>query len=378
MRIWVVGAGPAGCTLARALAEKGAQVTVLERRAQVAGNTYDAPDAAGVLVHRYGPHIFHTADEQAYAFLSRFTEWTPLRHRVLAHVHGQLLPVPFNLRALRMAFAPDEAAAIERSLKAAFGDGARVSILTLRERPEPELQRLADYVYENIFYHYTCKQWDRAPDALDPAAMARVPVLVSEEDGYFQDPWQGMPAQGYTALFARMLDHPGIHVELGVDGCARLSLEGDRLLLDGAPCAEPVVYTGALDELLRYRLGRLPYRTLDFAFETLPVDSYQPVGVVNYTVEERFTRITEFKKLTGQKLDGVTTIAREYPRACAPGDEPYYPIPDAQSAARYAAYRQEADRCPTLRLLGRLAEYRYYNIDAIVARALAMAQTMPL
>ena len=242
MRIWVVGAGPAGCTLARALAEKGAQVTVLERRAQVAGNTYDAPDAAGVLVHRYGPHIFHTADEQAYAFLSRFTEWTPLRHRVLAHVHGQLLPVPFNLRALRMAFASDEAAAIERSLKAAFGDGARVSILTLREQPEPELQQLADYVYENIFYHYTCKQWDRAPDALDPAAMARVPVLVSEDCGYFQDPWQGVPQDGYTALFTRMLDHPRIEVRLGTEAGARLA--NGELTLFAKPCREPVIYTG--------------------------------------------------------------------------------------------------------------------------------------
>ncbi|MDD3213417.1 MAG: UDP-galactopyranose mutase [Eubacteriales bacterium] len=376
MRYWIVGAGPAGCTLARALAERGADVTVWERRAHVAGNTFDEPDDAGVLVHRYGPHIFHTRDREAYDFLSRFTEWYPLEHRVLANVHGKLLPVPFNLTALRMAFDAQKAALLETQLRDTYGYGARISILELRKRQEPALKELADYVYENVFRFYTQKQWGKAPDALDPAAMARVPVLISEEDGYFQDPYQGMPLQGFTALFSRMLDHPRIRVELGVDACKRMALHGDTLTLDGAPFHEPVVYTGALDELLGCRLGRLPYRTLDFAFETLPVDSFQPVGVVNYTVDEAFTRITEFKKLTGQTLPGVTTIAREYPRACGEGDTPYYPIPDQASAERYAAYRLQADRCPNLTLLGRLAEYRYYNIDVIVSRALETSRAL--
>ena len=370
MRYWIIGAGPAGCTLARTLAEGGADVTVWEKRPHIAGNTYDEPDAAGVLLHRYGPHIFHTKDETAYAFLSRFTDWYALRHRVLADVHGTLLPVPFNLRSLRMAFDAPTADRMEKQLVSVFGPGARVSILDLLRREEPELKDLAGYVYENIFRFYTQKQWGVAPAALDPAAMARVPVLVSDDDGYFQDPWQGMPANGYTALFARMLDHPNIHVELNADACARLTLEGNTLLKDGESFREPVIYTGALDELMGYRLGRLPYRTLDFRFETLPTDSYQPVGVVNYTVDRPYTRITEYKKLTGQKLDGVTTITKEYPRACEAPDIPYSPIPDAESAARYAAYRQKADVCKNLTLLGRLAEYQYYNIDTIVAHAL--------
>jgi len=379
MRYWVIGAGPAGCTAARVLAERGdaEDVVVLERRAHVAGNTYDEMDAAGVLVHRYGPHIFHTRDRAAYDFLSRFTGWYPLRHQVLASVRGKLLPVPFNLTSLRMAFPAPTAARMEQRLREVYGYGARVSILELRGRTEPELMELAEYVYENIFRFYTQKQWGAAPDALDPAAMARVPVLVSEENGYFQDPWQGMPADGYTALFTRMLDHPRIRVELEADACARFTPDGDTLLLDGAPCREPVIYTGALDELLGYRLGRLDYRTLDFSFETLPVDGFQPAGVVNYTVDQAYTRITEFKKLTGQKLDGVTTVAREYPRACEAGDTPYYPIPNAEGAARYAAYRREADRLKTLTLLGRLAEYRYYNIDTIVSRALQTGQALP-
>ncbi|MCE5343047.1 MAG: UDP-galactopyranose mutase [Eubacteriales bacterium] len=371
MRYWVVGAGPAGCTVARELAEStDAEVTVLERRPHVAGNTYDAPDAAGVMTHRYGPHIFHTYDQEAYAFLSRFTAWYPLRHRVLANVHGKLLPVPFNLVSLRMAFGNLKAARMERALRDAFGDGTRVAILDLREREEPELRELAAYVYENIFRTYTLKQWGLAPDALDPAAMARVPVVVGEDCGYFQDPYQGVPADGYTALFTRLLDHPRIHVELNVDARERFRLEGETLTLDDEPCREPVIYTGALDELMGFRLGQLPYRTLDFTFETHPTDGYQPVGVVNYTVDEAFTRITEFKKLTGQKLPGVTTIAKEYSRACGAQDTPFYPIPDEKSAARYAAYRREADRCPNLILLGRLAEYRYYNIDTIVSHAL--------
>ena len=324
MRYWVVGAGPAGCAVARALAERGdAQVTVLEKRQQIAGNTFDEQDEAGVWVHRYGPHIFHTADERVYRFASRFTEWYPLRHRVLADVHGQMLPVPFNLLSLRMAFEGEQAQRMEQRLTEAFGYGARVSILELKKREASELRALAAYVYENVFRYYTQKQLDAAPDALDPAAMARVPVLVSEDCGYFQDPWQGMPAKGYSALFAEMLNHPAITVRLGVDACEHLQPGEGTLLLDGKPCGEPVIYTGALDALFGYKLGRLPYRTLDFAFETLPVDSYQPVGVVNYTVDQPYTRITEFKKLTGQTLAGVTTIAREYPRACEPGDEPY-------------------------------------------------------
>ncbi len=377
MRYWIVGAGPAGCALARVLAESGnADVTVLESRAQVAGNAYDEPDAAGVLVHRYGPHIFHTKDAAAYAFLSRFTDWYPLEHKVLASVHGQLVPVPFNLLSLRMTYAAPRAAEMEKSLTEAFGAGARVSILDLLARTEPELNELAQYVYENVFRFYTLKQWGVAPDALDPAAMARVPVIVGEDCRYFQDPYQGMPADGYTALFERMLDHPRIHVELNRNACERFTLEGSELRLDGDLCREPVIYTGALDELMGYRLGRLPYRTLDFQFETLPVDSYQPVGVVNYTVDEPYTRITEFKKLTGQQLRGVTTIAREYPRACREGDIPYYPIPERESGERYAAYRAQADKCKNLTLLGRLAEYKYYNMDTIIGRALETGRAL--
>ncbi len=377
MRYLIIGAGPAGCTAARALAETdGAEVTVLERRTHIAGNTYDAPDEAGVLVHRYGPHIFHTQQQAAYDFLSRFTTWYPLKHKVLANVHGKLLPVPFNLVSLRAAFDPQKAQLLEMCLHETFGEGARVSILELQARQEPELTELADYVYTNVFQYYTQKQWGMSPGELDPAAMARVPILVSEDCGYFQDPWQGMPADGYTAMFTRMLDHPRIHVELGVDACTRLRLESNTLLLDGKKYDGPVLYTGALDELMGYSQGLLPYRTLDFSFQTLPVDEYQPAPVVNYTVDQAFTRITEFKKLTGQKLPGVTTIAREYPRTCEAYDIPYYPIPNEQSAARYAAYRAKADRCKSLTLLGRLAEYRYYNIDTIVTRALEAAKAL--
>ena len=374
MRVWVVGAGPAGCAVARRLAETtDARITVLERRQHIAGNTYDCKNDAGILVHRYGPHIFHTKDPAAYEFLSRFTTWYPLEHRVLASVHGQLIPVPFNLLSLRQSFDAATAARMEKHLLQTYGEGARVSILELRTQQDDDLRALADYVYENVFRFYTQKQWDAAPDALDPAAMSRVPVLVSEDCRYFQDPYQGMPADGYTALFARMLDHPHIEVQTGVDACARLKLTEAGLTLDGQACSEPVFFTGALDELLEDRLGRLPYRTLDFAWETLLQDSYQPTPVVNYTVDQDFTRITEFKKLTGQTLPGATTIAREYSRACTAGDIPYYPIPNEASAARYAAYRQIADGCGNLHLLGRLAEYRYYNIDGIISRALAMA-----
>lgn len=375
----VIGAGYAGAVCARELAEKGGKrVLVLERRDHIGGNAYDKLDAAGVLIHQYGPHIFHTADRQVYDYLSRFTQWRNYQHRVLANVHGQLMPVPFNLRSLIQAFGEEKAARLAEKLLTTYGPEKKVTVLQLRENEDAELRELADYVYENVFLHYTMKQWGQTPEEIDPGTIARVPVFISLDDRYFQDPHQGMPQEGYTPMFEKMLDHPSITVELGVDARSRVAFADGCVTLDGAAFTGPVIYTGPVDELFDCRYGRLPYRTLDFAFETLEQEEFQPCGTVNYTVSEDFTRITEFKHLTGQEKPGKTTIVREYSRAYtgADGETPYYSIISPENNALYDQYKTLADEFKNLSLLGRLAEYKYYNMDAIVARALALSQAL--
>ena len=379
----VIGAGMAGAMAARELAERGGKrVLVLERRNHVGGNAYDCFDKAGVLIHKYGPHIFHTNNKRVFDYLSRFTAWLNYQHHVVANIpdgEGRLeLPVPFNLISLRTVFPPEQAASLKEKLLAAYGPERKVTILELRENSDPEIRALADYVYEHVFVRYTMKQWGQKPEEIDPATTARVPVFLSEDCRYFQDEYQGMPLEGYTPMFQRLLDHPDITVETGVDAADRLKLADGKLLLDGEAFDGTVIYTGAPDELFGCKYGRLPYRTLDFVFETHPVDFWQSHGTVNYTVDQDYTRITEFKYLTGQELPGVTTIMKEYSRAYtgAAGEVPYYAIINDDNNALYARYKAEADQYPNLRLLGRLAEYKYYNMDAIAARALELCDEL--
>ena len=380
----VVGAGYAGAITARRLAEDGGKkVLVLERREHVAGNAYDGLDEAGILIHQYGPHIFHTNDKRVYDYLSRFTQWRDYQHTVVADIPdgtgGRMqFPVPFNLDSMETAFGPGEGRRLGEKLLAAYGPEKKVTILELRQNPDPEIAAIADYVYEHVFVHYTMKQWGQTPEEIDPNTTARVPVFLSRDPRYFQDKYQGMPLDGYTPMFEKMLDHPNITLELNTDALKRLKLEDGRILLDGEPFGGPVIYTGQADELFGFRFGPLPYRTLDFGFQTLPQDAFQTHGTVNYTVDQPYTRITEFKHLTGQELPGVTTIMKEYSRAYtgADGEIPYYAVINPENNALYAKYKAEADKFPGLRLLGRLAEYKYYNMDAIAARALTLADGM--
>lgn len=374
----VIGAGFAGATVARKLAEAGKKVLVVERRDHVGGNAYDCLDEEGVLIHKYGPHIFHTQHKEVYDFLSRFTAWREYQHRVVANVYGQLMPVPFNLTSLDIAFE-SQAAHLAEKLLAAYGPERKVTILELRQSKDPELSALADYVYENIFKTYTMKQWGQTPEEIDPATTARVPVFLSRDDRYFQDPYQGMPQDGYTSLFESMLSHPNIELRLSTEADAVLTLtQVGTTLVDGESFKGPIVYTGAVDDLFERRFGRLPYRTLDFVFETHPVEWYQTHGTVNYTVDQPFTRITEFKHLTGQVLPKKTTIMKEFSKAYTgeEGQIPYYAIINPDNKALYGKYADLAKEYPNLHLLGRLAEYQYYNMDGIVKRALELAGTL--
>lgn len=369
----IIGAGVAGCVAARDLAESGRKVLVLEQRDHIGGNCYDEKDEHGILIHKYGPHIFHTKEQKAYDYLSRFTDWYAFGHEVVANVHGKLIPVPFNLNTLHMVYEQEKADALEKKLIDAFGLESRVPILKLREHEDPEIREIADYVYENIFLHYTMKQWGQTPEQIDPAVTGRVPVLISHDNRYFQEPWQGMPLDGYTLMFEKMLDHENITVETGVDARSRVTFSEGSVSLDGQAFTGDVIYTGPLDELFDCRFGRLPYRSLRFDFEYYDKPDYQGHSVVNYTVSEDFTRITEFKYLTGQKAEG-TTIVKEYPFAYtgAEGEIPYYSIANEANQKLYEQYRGLVEHIPNVWLLGRLAEYKYYNIDAMVLKALEL------
>lgn len=380
----IVGAGFAGAVTARCLAEKGLYVLVLEQRGHVGGNAYDEQDENQILVQNYGPHIYHTNDKRVHEFLSRFTEWENYHHEVVANVHGQMIPVPFNLNTLELVYGQEKAEELEKKLVAAFGSGARVPILRLREHPDPDIRQIADYVYENIFLRYTMKQWGQTPEEIDPAVTGRVPVVLSRDNRYFMDTWQGMPKDGFTPLFERMLDHENIEIRLNCRAQELLQFTEDgKMLLQtdmGEQEVAQMIYTGPVDELFRYRYGYLPYRTLEFVWERYEQGDYQSHAVVNYTVDEDYTRITEFKKFyrsdgRGEKTSG-TTIIKEYPRAYEPdkGQIPYYAIINEENNRQYQQYQELAAQYPGLHLLGRLAEYKYYNMDAITGKALELAE----
>jgi UDP-galactopyranose mutase len=380
----IVGAGFAGATAARELAErKDLKVAVLESRSHVGGNAYDTLDESGVMIHVYGPHIFHTNDKRVFDYLSRFTDWRDYQHEVLADVHGSYIPVPFNKNSIEATYEPAVAAGLIEKLIDTFGDEKKVPIIELRQADDIELQELAEYIYQNVFLYYTQKQWGLKPEEVDPSVTARVPVFISRDNRYFQDSYQGMPLNGYTKLFETLLDHPNIDVFVSTDARELLRLEDGEIVIDGAvtqnaDAPEPLlIYTGPIDELFDFKFGHLPYRSLDFVYETHDKKHVLPCGTVNFTVSEDYTRISEFTWMTGQELSR-TTIMKEYPRAyeAAAGQIPYYAIISDENAKHYQKYLDEAKKFKNLHLIGRLAEYRYYNMDVIVARALKLVDEL--
>lgn len=363
----IIGCGFAGGVLARELAERGNQkVLIIEQRNHIGGNAYDRYDSYGILIHQYGPHIFHTNNHRVYDYLSRFTKWYPYSHEVVGNVYEKIIPIPFNLNTINLVYGEEKGEELKEKLVAAYGMGARIPILELRKSEDPEIKGIADYVYENIFLKYTMKQWGQTPKEIDSSVSGRVPVLVSYDNRYFQDKYQGMPLDGYTKLFDNLLNHENIAIKLNE------KITG----IDGIPDAGNIIYTGPIDELFACKYGRLPYRSLNFVFENYKIQSYQSHGVVNYTVSEEYTRITEFKKLTGQKSDS-TTIVKEYPIPYTGemGEIPYYSIINKENLALYEKYKELLEN-KNIHLLGRLAEYKYYNMDEITLKALELADEL--
>jgi UDP-galactopyranose mutase len=350
----IVGAGFAGSVLAERLASQlDARVLVIDKRNHIAGNAYDYYNDAGILVHKYGPHIFHTNSEKVFDYLARFTAWRPYEHRVLSSVDGQLVPMPINLDTLNRLYG--------LHLTCQDVDSFLSSLATPRAQIKTSedvvVSKVGKDLYEKFFRNYTRKQWGLDPSELDASVTSRVPVRTSRDDRYFTDRFQAMPLHGYTRMFENMLDHPNIRIMLNTDY---------NDIKDEVRFRE-LIFTGPVDEYFDYCYGRLPYRSLRFEHQTVDRAQYQPAPVVNYPNEHAYTRITEFKYLTGQE-HAKTSIVFEYPRA--EGD-PYYPIPQPKNAELYRKYKAMADALPQVHFVGRLGTYKYYNMDQVVAQALA-------
>lgn len=354
--VLVVGAGFAGAVIAERLASQGGRrVLVCDRRPHVAGNAYDHLDGHGILVHRYGPHIFHTNSARVVEYLSQFTEWRPYVHRVLAQVDGRLLPLPISratVNALHGLDLQDEAAC------AAYFASVAEPVAQVRTSEDLVVSRVGRDLYEKFVRNYTRKQWGLDPSELDASVLARIAPRTSDDVRYFTDAFQAMPRDGFTAMFRRMLSHPNITVRLGID----------YREIAGTVRFRTTVYTGPIDEFFDLRFGKLPYRSLRFAHETLPVEQAQPVAVINYPNDHDYTRRTEFKHLTGQR-HASTSVVYEYPQD--EGD-PYYPVPRPANAATYQRYAELATETPDTFFAGRLATYRYLDMHQVVGQALTV------
>jgi UDP-galactopyranose mutase len=354
----VVGAGFAGSVCAERLAAAGKRVLLCDRRAHVGGNAYDHYDRAGLLVHKYGPHIFHTASPRIFRYVSRFTDWRPYEHRVLARVDGKLLPFPINIDTVNRLYG----LALDESNVAQFYESRAEPIVHPRTSEDAVVAKVGRDLYEKFFRNYSRKQWGLDPSQLDAAVAARVPARVNRDDRYFTDEFQAMPAGGYTRMFERMLDHPNVTIVLNADY---------RDLLGEVRFGE-MIYTGPIDAFFDYRFGKLGYRSLEFVFETHDRETFQPGAVINYPNEHAYTRVTEFKYLTGQ-VHPKTTIVKEFPRA---EGAPYYPVPRPENAELYRRYKALADSTSGVRFVGRLATYRYYNMDQVIGQALALVDVL--
>ncbi len=356
----IVGAGFAGAVIAERMARcYGKRILLIDRRNHVGGNAYDHYNSDGLLVHRYGPHIFHTNSEQVVQYLSQFTTWRPYEHRVLASVNEKLVPVPINRNTVNELYGLDLKS--DQEVEDFFAARAEHR-KSIRTSEDVVVSKVGRDLYEKLFQNYTRKQWGKDPSELDALVTARIPVRTNRDNRYFTDRFQAMPKYGYTRMFEKMLDHSNITIELGSDF---------RDVVDRVRHRE-VIYTGPVDEFFKFRYGELPYRSLKFQHETLNTEYLQPVAVINYPNDQAYTRVTEFKHITGQ-IHRQTSVVYEYP---ASEGDPYYPVPTPDNSALYKRYAELAAAHKDVHFVGRLATYKYYNMDQVVAQALTLCKQL--
>ena len=358
-QILVVGAGISGVTVANLAAESGMKATLIDRKSHIGGNIADHKDGNGIMIHDYGSHIMHTSDKRVWKYLNKFTKFNTYMHKVIAVIDGIETTIPFNFNTIHDVFPESMAVKLEEKLLSKFEYGKKIPIMELIEQDDEEIKFLAKYVYEKVFLHYTMKQWEMSPKEIDNAVTARVPVYLSKDRRYFQDTYQGIPLKGYTDMVKKMLDHRNILVKLGTDS---KNVDFDDY--------EHVFYTGSIDELLDYKYGVLPYRSIYFKYETHNMEHYQSNAVVNYPCNYDFTRIHEYKYYLNDKSD-KTVIAKEYSEPFEPEkNERYYPIQNKENEVLYEKYLVEIKKTmPNVHILGRLGDYKYYDMDKAVKRA---------
>lgn len=358
----VVGAGLAGSVIAERLANVGKTVLVIEQRDHIGGNCYDYIDENGILVHKYGPHAFHTNSKEVWDYLSRFTNWNDYKHKVTANVDGKIVMLPVNMETISQLFSEKQANLYKDKLLKAFKPGSKLFVTELLEHSEQDIQALAKIIYEKIYLNYSKKQWGVDPKELDPMVLKRVPLWLDYEPYYFKDKYQGMPIDGFTKMIEKILNKPRIEVLLSKD--YKDIIEELKY--------EQLIYTGSIDYFFDYKYGKLPYRSLRFEFEALDEVFHQQTAVVNYPGIEEYTRTTEFKRFYGQSGNG-TIILREYPDVYEHGKNvPSYAVPKDENYKLYSKYKAEAEKLKNIAFIGRLAEYKYYNMDEAIGKALSI------
>lgn len=376
MKYYIVGSGIVGAVLAAELAKKGNTVQVLERRAHAGGNVYDYDDEYGIHVHHYGPHIFHTNDDEVYRYVSDNCELKDFNLVCGSVMDGKCVPTSFDFSSVD-TFFPEEAEEIKAHIKAEFGDRASATVLEMLESQDSYVRRFADFLYEKDYKPYTAKQWGIDPEKVDRQIFKRVPILFSYGSKYFSDKYQAMPVKGYMEFIENLLKTPGIELRLNEEALDRFSIRDHQVMDGNKPLDGVLIFTGALDELFGCKHGKLPYRSLRFVWKHEDIDSFQDMPVVAYPQAEGFTRITEYKKLPVQEVRG-TTYAVEYPLPYTQGEamEPYYPVLTEESQELFRKYYEEAKQVRGLAFAGRLAEFKYYNMDQAIRRALDLAREL--
>lgn len=373
----VVGAGLAGGILARKLAEeKRKKILIVERRNHIAGNIFDFENEHHIRVQKYGPHVLHTSNEEVYQFITSYCTPVDYRTKCEAVIDGISTPSPFNFKTIDQFYTEIDAKKLKEKLLLHYGQHQFVSVVDMLESVDDDIREFAELLFEKDYKLYTAKQWDLPPSEIDPSVLKRVPIALSYRDTYFYDTYEFMPENGFTTMYKKIVDYPGIHIKLDTDALDYIELDAKNKCIRFNGQKPHIIYTGAIDELFDYKYGVLPYRSLDFKFKSEKMESFQNVAIVAYPQAEGYTRITEYTKMPFQNYNGWTSVAYEYPvkydKKSSAGNEPYYPVLTQNSKETYECYHKYANQFSNLILCGRLAEYKYYNMDQVILRAIRL------